>query len=190
MKNLSQRKVVQLIFALSLILFFTACKDKDEPTPEYVGKWLTEKTIAVSSGFTNVNYTLEITANHFIETFFQDVYQYKNPGSGTFVSIEGSISVSGNSIKFTPSKISLSIVDLRTSILSKPHKVYLIGDSDFQSFFNSLDFPSSRYPAEFSINNDTLILKADKNSDGAYTGFDEVNTYIKKSILEVIVPAF
>lgn len=191
MKKINFSEIIRLIFSFSVVLFFcSTCTHDDEPIPDYEGKWLTEKTIAVSSGFTKSNYTLEITNNQFIETFFEDVYQYRRPGSGTFVSIEGFISVSGNTMKFTPSKISLSSFDLGTSVLSAPYKVYSKGDQDFQTIFNSLDWPTCKYQAELSISNDILTLKADKDKDGLFTGFDETTTYTKQAVLEVKVPAF
>lgn len=191
MKKLNFRRIIRLFFALSVVLFFgSTCSDDEEPTPEYEGKWLTEKPIAVSTGFTKSNYTLEIADNHFTETFFEGVYQYKFPGSGTFVSIEGAISASENTMKFTPSKISISSFDLRTSVLSSPYKVYLSGDSDFQTIFNSLDLPTCKYQVEFSVSKNILTLKADKDNDGLFTGFDETTTYSRQSVLEVKAPPF
>ena len=191
MKKLHFRRIIRLILALSVVLFFgSTCTDDDEPTPDYAGKWLTEKTIAVSSGFTKSTYTLDIIGHQFTETFFEDVYLYKYPDPGTFVSIEGSISTSGSSMKFTPYKISLSSFDLRTSVLSAPYKVYSNGDQDFQNIFNSLDLPTCKYQAEFSISNDILTLKADKDKDGLFTGFDETTAYTRQSVLEIKVPPF
>lgn len=192
MKKINISEIIRLIFSLSVVLFFgsTCTHDDDEPIPDYEGKWLTEKTIAVSSGFTKSNYTLEITDNQFSETFFEGVYQYKYPGSGTFVSIEGSISVSDSSMKFTTSKISFSSFDLRTSVLSAPYKVYSSGDPDFQTIFNSLDWPTCKYQVAFSVENEKLTLKADKNNDGLFTGFDETTTYTRQAVLEVKAPPF
>jgi len=182
-------KLIRLIFGILLIsIINTSCQDDNEVTPDYAGKWLTEKTIAVSAGFTKINYTLEIKDNHFVETFFEDVYQYKYPNPVKFVSIEGSVSVSGNLMKFTPSKFSFANFEVRTSVLSEPYETHLKGEQNFETIFNSLDLPSCKYEVEFSVNADVLSLKADKNGDGSYTGFDETISYAKQSILEVKMP--
>lgn len=188
MRNLKFIRLLPSVLVIILITMISSCVDDNEPIPDYAGKWVTEKTVAVSSGYTKVNYSLEITDNHFVETFFEDVYRYQYPNPGKFVTIEGSISVSGNVIEFTASKISFSNYDIRTSVLSDPYETHLKEDQNFQTIFDSLDFPTSEYQVEFSIDNDMLILQADKDNDGAYSGFDELITYTKKSILEVSAP--
>lgn len=188
MKKLKLIGLMPLAMAFGLVTTITSSCEYDQPTPEYDGKWLTQKTVAVSAGFTKSNYTLEITDNRFTETFFEGVYQYKYPEPGTFVSIEGSISVSDSSMKFTPAKISFSSFYFKTSVLSAPYKVYSGGDPDFQTIFNSLDWPTCKYQVAFSVENDKLILKADKDSDGLFTGFDETTTYTKQAVLEVKAP--
>ena len=69
----------------------SSCVDDNEPIPDYEGKWVTEKPIAVYSGYTKVYYSLEITDNHFVETFFEDVYRYQYPNPGTFVTDRKSV---------------------------------------------------------------------------------------------------
>ncbi len=169
-KILKIKRTIRSVFGLIFIVIIcSSCKNNDEVTPEYEGKWMTVKPIAGSSGFVSVNYSMTITDHTFIETYLGDIYRYTYPDPGKFVTIEGTISTSGNIMNFTPHKISYSNYNVDTSIVSEPYETITDKDPYFEVIFKNLVMPTSNNHVEYLIVDNQLILNADYNKDGIYT---------------------
>ena len=92
--------------------------------PDYVGKWMTAKTIAASTGFTLIDYSLTLTNHTFIETFLTNIHQSTPTYPGTFVTMEGTVSVSGKTMKLIVHQVSYSTYNASTKTASEPHETY------------------------------------------------------------------
>ena len=161
-----------------LVIFSSSCKKNDEITADYVGKWMTAKTVPGSTGFTKVNYTLTLTDNSFTETFLENVRSSTFPNTPPFVSIVGSIVISGNNINFLPHKISFSKYNSATKTASEPYISYTDKDQYFIAIFKGLDFTTSSQQVEYGLVDNQLILKMDENVDGLYSQ-NEIYVYTK-----------
>lgn len=178
MKKLNFRRIIRLIFALSVVLFFgSTCTDDDEPTPDYTGKWVTEKPIAVTSGYVSIKYYLELTNNEFKETFIRP--SRSSYSNGDQLSLEGSVSSSAKILKLTIHKLSVSNYDPVTGIVSNPHETLAYKDQDFGFEFEGAGMSTSNHEIEFSIIDGKLICKVDYNRDGIYSE-NEKSIYFKQ----------
>jgi hypothetical protein len=168
MNKLNFRKIIRLIFTLLVVLFFcSACNDNDEPKPDYVGKWLTEKPVAVATGFISVKYYIELTENSFTETFIRPSRSsYSNSDQFT---LKGSVSASGNTLKLIIHNLSLSNYNFATGTLSAPHETHTYKDQDFGFEFEGMINTISNYQVEYSIVDGKIIFKVDYNRDGIYS---------------------
>ncbi len=168
MKNLKLTRLIYLIFGVILIAINTSsCKDNDEPTPDYVGKWMTTKPYPGSSGYVSVNYSLTLTDHTFIETFLVPDRSSYNPGR--FVTIEGSISISGNIMKLVVHKVSHSTYNSATSTASEPYETFTFEDKDFGFTFEGIGMSTSNHQVEYGMVDNQLIIKVDYNMDGIYS---------------------
>jgi hypothetical protein len=157
-------------FILGVILttiIISSCDDDNKVPPEYVGKWVTEKPIAVATGFLSIKYYLELTQNEFKETFIQPPQTAYSKGNQ--ISLEGTVSVSGNILKLIIHKLSVSHYDSTTGTFSEPYETHIYKDQDFGFESGSLGMPTSNHQVEFSLIDGKLICKVDYNRDGIYS---------------------
>jgi len=169
MRDLKFREIFRFaIVLMALFIFSSTCKNDDEVSPDYVGKWITAKTVPVSTGFTKVNYTLTLTDNSFTETFLEDVRSSTFPNTPPFVTIEGFITISGNNMNFLPKKISFSNYNSATATVPEPYLSYTDKDQDFNAIFEGLDFTTCSHQVEFGLVDNQLIQKMDINEDGSF----------------------
>ncbi len=164
MKNLKYARLLCLIFGVILIAIITSsCKDDNEVAPDYVGKWMTMKSVPSTNGFVSVSYSLILTDQTFIETFL-DVSI-----TGRFITIEGSVSVSGNIMKYTPDKIIYSTYNSSTATDSGPYDTFTNKDTNFNLRLDGLMMPTSNYQVEYNLVDGQLIFKIDYDMDGIYS---------------------
>lgn len=160
-----------------LVVFCSSCKRDDEITTDYVGKWMTAKPIAGTSGFVSVNYSLTLTGHTFTETFLTGVGQYPSPGK--FVTIEGSVTISGEIMKLVIHKISFSTYNSSTATASEPYETHTFEDDDFGFVFEGIGMSTSNHQVEYEIVDDKLILKVDYNMDRVFSD-NEKSVYFKQ----------
>jgi hypothetical protein len=153
-------------FILGVILttlIISSCGNENEVLPEYAGKWVTEKPIAVATGYTSVKYYLELTQNEFKETFIIP------PQTNKQTNLEGKVSVSGNIMKLTIHKLSISNYNPTTGAFSDPYETYYYKDEDFGFISPYLGLSTSNHQFEFSLIDGKLICKFDYDWDGIYS---------------------
>jgi hypothetical protein len=152
------------IFGIILTtIIFSSCRDSNEVLPEYAGKWVTEKPIAVATGFTSIKYYLELTQTEFKETFTQPS-QNRNQ-----TILEGTVSISGNILKLVIHKISFSVYDPSNGTYSEPFLSNTYKDEDFGFESPVLGMSTSNHQFEFSLIDGKLICKFDYDRDGVYS---------------------
>jgi hypothetical protein len=157
-------------FILGVILTtitILSCDNNNEVPPEYAGKWLTEKPIAVTTGYLSIKYYLELTQNEFKETFIQPPQTAYSKGNQ--ISLEGTVSVSGNFLKLTIHKLSISSYNPTTGAFSEPYETYTYKDEDFGFVSPYLGLSTSNHQFEFSVIDGKLICKFDYDMDGIYS---------------------
>lgn len=178
MKKLNFRRIIRFTFALSVVLFFgSTCADNDEPTPDYAGKWETEKPYPSTSGFVKVFYYLELSNSEFTETFVKPTLDATV--TPTQVKIEGLVSITGNILELTPNKLSFSYYNRSTSTAAEPHESYSNEDQNFDLRLDGLISPTSNHKMEYDITDGKLYLKIDYNKDGLYSE-SEKSVYTKQ----------
>lgn len=179
MKNLKTkiftRSVIGLIF---IAIICSSCKHDEEIVPDYVGEWLTAKTIPGASGYVLVDYSLILTKHTFTETFLTGVGQY--PKEASFVKMEGSVFVSDNIMKLVVHKLSYSSYNSSTGTASEPYKTYTFEDEDFGFVFEGIGTSTSNHQAEYEIFDNQLILKIDYDIDGDYSEWYENLVYTRQ----------
>ena len=179
MRNLKFTSFIMSIFALLLtVVICSSCKHDEEIVPDYVGKWITAKTIPGASGYVLVNYTLTLTNKTFTETFLNGVGQY--PKEANFVALEGSVSVAGNMMKLIVHKLSYSSYNSSTSTASDPYKTHTFTDDDFGFISEGIGTSTSNHQSEYMILDNQLTLKIDYDIDGDYSEWYENLVYTRQ----------
>ena len=153
--------LILVVILTNMIL--SSCVDDNEIPPEYVVKWVTEKPIPVATGFTSIKYYLELTQNEFKETFIHP------PQSRQMINLEGTVSVSGNILKLTIHKLSISNYDPTTGAVSEPYETHTYKDEDFGFESPYPGMSTSNHQVEYSLIEGKLILKFDYDMDGIYS---------------------
>lgn len=174
MKNLSY-----LLFISSFILMIHSSCDYDkDATPGYIGKWVTSKPIAGTSGYVSINYSLSLTYNTFTETFLIDVGQY--PKEARFVTMEGSVSVAGNMMKLIVHKLTFSKYNSTTHSASTTYETLMFTDDDFGFIYEGIGLSASNHQLEYEISDNQLNLKIDYDIDGDYSELYETIVYTRQ----------
>lgn len=179
MNNLKFAGFYKLVALLSmLVIFSSSCKKDDEDTSDYAGTWITAKTVAGSSGFVLVDYSLTLTDHAFTETFLTSVGMYSKPSR--FVTMEGSVvSLPGNIMKLVVRKVSHSTYNSDTSVASEPYETFTFEDQNFGFEFEGIGMSTSNHKIEYEIINNQLTIKVDYNRDGIYAE-NEKSIYTKQ----------
>ena len=168
-----------LLFISSFILMIPSSCDYDKDTiPDYVGKWVTVKPIAGTHGYVSVNYSLSLTNNTFTETFLTNVGQY--PEKGSFVTMEGSVSVAGNMMKLIVHKLTFSDYNSTTYSASPPYETHIFTDDDFGFIYGGIILSASNHQFEYEISDNQLNLKIDYDIDGDYSELFENIVYTRQ----------
>jgi len=167
MKNLLKTRFKQYITGLVfLTVICSSCKNKDEVVPDYAGKWMTDKPVAVATGYVSIKYYIELTSDEFKETFIRPARNsYSN---GDQLSLEGSVSASGKILKLVVHKLSISIYNPATGTASAPHETHTYKDQDFGFLFEGMINSIGNYQSEYSLIDGKLTVKVDYNRDGIY----------------------
>lgn len=155
-----------VIFLLLFALFCSSCK-KDEEDRPYFGGWITKKSIPALNGYAEVNYYLELSDNAFTESFLK--YNGTSWRNWIFVSIEGSLSVSGNIMIFSAEKISFSTYNADTSTHAEPYAVYTKNDQDLNGMSSGFVLATAGNKAEYAVTRDGLSLKVDYNENDDFS---------------------
>lgn len=174
MRNLLPSGLIRLILAITVVSFLgTTCDDNEDPVPEYVGKWVSEKHIPVETGYATMKYYLELTNDGFKETFINyhaDVDQ---------LTLEGTVYATGKTVKLVIHKLSVSKYDLATGTASAPHETHTYTDQDFGFSFKGMTNSISNHQSEYSLIDGKLTFKTDFNRDGIYSE-QEKEVYTKQ----------
>lgn len=183
MKSKLTIKLIRLISALSVVLFLgTTCDKNDEPDPDYSGKWVTEKHFAIATGYASINYYLELTDKVFKETFVRPPHHYSlgdYSHDADQLTLEGSVIVSGKTLKLVIHKLSLSKYDVYSGNASAPHETHTYGDQDFGFNYEGMINTISNHFSEYSIVDGKLAFITDFNRDGIYSE-QEKSVYTKQ----------
>jgi hypothetical protein len=175
MRNLKFTRLLPLVLGIILItMISSSCVDNNEPTPDYAGKWKTEKPYPSTNGYVKVFYYLELSNSEFTEIFVKPTLNATS--TPTQVKIEGSVSATGNILILTPNKLSYSYYNSSTSTAAEPYENYSNKDQDFDLRLDGLILPSSNHKMEYSLTDGKLILKIDYNKDGVYSESETVYT--------------
>jgi hypothetical protein len=168
MRNFKSMRLIPLILVISLIsVVNSSCKDDHEPTPDYAGKWITEKPVAVATGYTSIKYYIELKNNEFTETFIRPSRTpYEN---STQLTLEGTISASGKTLKLVIHKLSVLNYNSATCTVSAPYETHTYNDDDFGFEFEGSGLSTSNHQVEYNLIDGKLILKVDYNRNGIYS---------------------
>ena len=178
MKNLRFIKLLPLVLVVVLItLISSSCKDDNEPTPDFAGKWVTEKPVAVSTGTARVKYYIELKNNAFTETFIRP--SRTSYSKSDHLTLEGSVSASGKTLKLVIHELNISNYNSATGTVSVPHETHTYKDQDFGFEFEGAGMSTSNHEVEFSLIDGKLIFKVDYNRDGIYSE-NEKSIYSKQ----------
>lgn len=146
------------ISLIILVLIFFAISCKKEINTDYVGYWETTKAWKLSDNyFAGVQYFLILTPSGFIETF----NEWPDDNSANDlrnIKIEGELSVSGNELTFTPTKIYFAKFNKLTQTLSAPYEIYNSNDAIFDSIISSLKMITSGNTVEYSVIEERLSI--------------------------------
>jgi len=178
MKNMLSIRLIRLILAISVVSFLgTTCDDNEEPVPDYVGKWVAEKPIAVAHGYVTIKYYLELTNDGFKETFLRP--PQNSHSDGDQLTLEGTVYATGKTVKLVIHKLSVSKYDLSSGIASAPHETHTYTDQDFGFNFEGMINSISNHQSEYSLIDGKLTFKTDFNGDGIYDEQDK-SVYTKQ----------
>lgn len=168
MKNLNFMRLIRLILGVILItMIISSCEESNEVTSDYAGKWITEKPIAVATGYVSIKYYLELTNDEFKETFIRP--SRTSYSDGDQLTLEGTVSASGKTLKLVIHKLSVSNYNTATGTVSAPNETYTYKDQDFGFEFEGAGMSTSNHQVEFSLIDGKLIFKVDYNRDGIYS---------------------
>ena len=119
MKDRKQIRLNRIVILLFITLnIISSCTKDDEDNSGYFGKWMAEKAVPSTGGFHKVSYYLTFSnSNGFNESFYTYTQGIK------YVSIDGSVLVSGNNMEFKAEKISFSNYDVQKEKLDPPYYV-------------------------------------------------------------------
>lgn len=168
-------RLIRLMLGVILIAIITlSCKDDNEPTQDYAGKWITEKPVAVTTGYISIKYYLELTNYKFRETFIRPARTSYTTGDQ--LSMEGTVLASGNILKLVVHKLSVSKYD---PVASEPYETFTFEDQNFGFEFEGIGMSTSNHQVEYEIVDNQLILKVDYNRDDIYSE-NEKSAYTKQ----------
>lgn len=176
MNNKKHLKLSRLIaLLLGILTFILSCKKNNDDISGYNGKWVTERAIPSTYGYAKVNYYLTISEDKYNESFF--ILPWSMYDNWRFVSIEGSLSVSGNQMQFKPEKLSYYNCNSKNEKIDPPYNIVPYNYQDDGIHLSGLFYPISSYKAEFSFDGKTLNLQIDYDDDGDYSEYTESISY-------------
>lgn len=179
MKNRKQFKQYRLVASLFVVLIvISSCKKNDDDNFGYNGKWMTERAIPYIWSYARVNYYLTISGNKYTESFF--ILPYQIYGTYRFVSIEGSLSVSGNQMHFKPERLSYYNCNSKNEKIDPPYDIVSFNNPDDGGHLSWLFYPISSYKAEFTLDRKALNLQIDYDNDGDYSEYTETIIYTRQ----------
>lgn len=175
-QNIGLCRIVLMLFIL--LLAISSCKNDTDESSGYQGKWKTERAIPSTYGYTKADYFLTISENKYNESFF--ILSSTMYGNLRFVSIDGSISISGTQIQFRPAKLSYYNCNNEKEKIEPPYNIVPYNFQDDGSHLTGLFYPISSYKAEFTFDGKTLNLQIDYDSDGDYSEYVETIVYTRQ----------
>ena len=180
MKNLKFKSLTHLVFALTIVVIISSsCKKDGEINPDYVGTW----AVIMPSIPTDTGYTSGFKDNMtFTKSGFTDLIQM--PGESAdkwidYLSMKGSITVSGNMINVTITEFGISSFDVITGKPTGTIISYKEGSSTFNDILNNSG-QAKTFNSEYSVSGNKMTLKTDNNEDGDYLDSDETTVYTRQ----------
>lgn len=168
-----------LTFAAIALIFVASCEkdDKDDKPVDYIGKWVTERTVPAGDGFLEVMDIVTFSANTFVE-----IASMKDPDTDTWIDIvgrKGKMTVKDGEMSISLTEIGYTTVDEDTELPTGIIVYYKDGTDEFSDLIVELEM-SKNYKALYEVSEDELTLKADNNNNGSFDDEDEVNIFTKK----------
>lgn len=170
---LNSTKLVTIL--LLVFIFSYACK-KDEINPDYLGAWAVTGTIRLDT----IMEAKDIMT--FSDNSFSDIMQIKYPKTNKWIDysgLKGSMSVNGDTMNLEIKEVGLSTWDIISGVYTGNIVYYNDSQSQFLSYL-SISHMEKTSKAEYSISENNLTLKTDKNKDGDYSEIGEVTIYSKQ----------
>jgi hypothetical protein len=139
---------------------------------------VTERAIPYTYGYARVNYYLTISENKYNESFF--ILPWSMYDNWRFVSIDGSLSVIDNRIKFKPEKINYYNCNSKLEKIDPPYNTLPYFEDANGNSLSGLFYPVSSYNAEFKLDGKALTLQIDYDKDGDYSEYIETIAYTRQ----------
>ncbi len=168
-----------ILLSAAILLAFTSC-EKDDPVEipaEYVGIWVTEKTVAPEDGGFTVKDIINFSKNSFTE-----VAKVKEDDTDTWVDLigrKGTFTVSNGEMSISITEAGMTSVDPASGDPTGTITYYKTGTTEFNNILTEMEMKQN-YNALYSISNNSMTLKADNNDNGSYDDEDEVNVFTKQ----------
>jgi hypothetical protein len=169
------------LLAVATITFFgvTSCEkdDKDNKPADYIGSWVTVKTVPSEEGDFEIQDVVNFTANS-----FNEIASMRDPESDQWIAVIGrkaKITEKSGEMNVSITEAGYSTVDDETGYPTGNIVYYKDGTDEFSSLLEDLEM-SRNYKALYSVSEDELTLKADNNNNGSFDDEDEVNTFTRK----------
>ena len=167
-----------LLFGTLLLGTIASCKKDDSDGPkDYVGDWVTEKTVETVEGSLDLKDIVKFKESTFTET----VSMY-DPISDEWINMigrKGDFTAEDGEMDVTITAIGYSTEDDITGYPTGNIVYYKDGTDEFDELLVELEM-SKNYKALYTIEDDKLTLKADDNNNGKYDDEDEVNIFTRK----------
>ncbi len=178
MKTKITRYSMLLVFTtVALVAFYGCDKDDDNDEPrDYVGQWVTVRTIETDEGDLEVQDVINFTANGFTE-----VASIEDPLSEEWVDLigrKGEFTVSSGLMNVTLTEAGFSELDEVTGFPTGEIVNYEDGTDEFDELLEEFEMIPS-YKAKYTVSGDNLTLKSDNNNNGSYDDEDEVYTFTR-----------
>ena len=175
MKNFKIKRfgwsIIGLIFISNIC---SSCKNNDEVTPDYVGKWEVDYPYpSTSGGFGKITNTLTLT----IETYKSEKYE-RHPFQNSWVlaTTLGSLRIANDSMKTTIGEILISPIDHSKDPIVQPATTYKVGDYQLDLWLLQTN-QNKNFSSVYRVFDNKLLMKSDFNLDGDYQDTCETIVY-------------
>lgn len=158
------------------ILFVTSCweKDDDDNSTDFIGTWVTVKSVPSDEGYVEIQDIIDFTEKTFTET--GSIWDPESEEWIDIVGRKGKITASDGEMDVNLTELGYTLVDEETQLPLGIIVYYAEGTEEFNSLLYELEM-SKNYKAEYTVSEDELTLKADNNNNGSFDDDDEVNTF-------------
>lgn len=163
--------------AIALVTLYACEKDDDKDEPrDYVGQWVTVRTVQSEDG----DFEVQDIVN-FTESGFTEIASIVDPITEEWVDLigrKGEFTVKSGLMNVKLTEAGFSELDDDTGLPTGDIIYYEEGTDEFDALLEELDMIAS-YKAKYTISGDNLTLKSDNNNNGSYDDDDEVYTFTR-----------